>query len=297
MRLMNSKVLFDELRNTVFGGRLSQKQVDGVNRIVRAWELYGDGNDSKLANILGQTFHETGQRMQPVRETFAKSTKQAIARLDAAFKAGKLSWVSKPYWRDGWFGRGDIQLTHEDNYRRMGLILGLDLVSDPDLALDSEISARIAIEGMTRGVSKKGDFTGVSLANFTDPKTGKVDHEEARRVVNGKDRAKLIAGYCEAFEDAIEKARHYFETDGVPDEKGITDVTTEKKPWWSTTNWTAVGVALSAVANASDQIKEAVGNLTSAFNIEPQWFLGGLIVLGCLYIIRERVLKGREWGV
>lgn len=43
-------------------------------------------------------------------------------------------------------GRGLIQLTGKDNYRKYGKLLGLDLLSNPDLANDPEIAQQIAVE-------------------------------------------------------------------------------------------------------------------------------------------------------
>jgi len=42
------------------------------------------------------------------------------------------------------YGRGFIQITHEEGYRIMGKLLGLDLLSNPDLALKPDIAAKIA---------------------------------------------------------------------------------------------------------------------------------------------------------
>ena len=50
----------------------------------------------RLAYCLATCYHETGYRMQPVRETHATSDQQAINRLEHAWKSGRLSWVKKP---------------------------------------------------------------------------------------------------------------------------------------------------------------------------------------------------------
>lgn len=187
-------------RRAPFGGRLTQDQVSGCEALIAAFQRDGDGDDRKLANVLGQVFHETGGRMVPVRETFATSDAQAIRRLDAAMTAGRLPQVSKPYWRDGWFGRGPIQVTHERNYRKVGAALGVDLVGNPGLLLDPIIGARSAVVGMMQGL-----FTGKKLADYFNTT---VDHPEgARRIVNGTDKASLIAGYHRAFLDSIMAAR------------------------------------------------------------------------------------------
>lgn len=192
---------FDYVRRAPFGGRLSQTQVDGLNRLIVAWNADGDGDDRKLANLLAQIFHETGARMVPVRETFATSDAQAIRRLDAAMAAGRLRQVSKPYWRDGWFGRGDLQVTHETNYRKVGQALGIDAVANPGLLLDPAISARAAVVGMMQGLFVPKQTLARYFSDTAD------DPEGARRIVNGTDKASLIAGYHRAFLDSIKAAR------------------------------------------------------------------------------------------
>lgn len=200
MRDFDDTTFYAYARRAPFGGRLAQEQIDGTNALFAAWEQDGDGDDRKLANILAQVFHETGGRMVPVRETFASSTAQAIARLDRAWAAGRLGQVSAPYWRGGWFGRGPIQVTHERNYRAVGEALGVDLVADPDKLLDPVLGARSTVVGMMLGL-----FTGKKLSDYFNGNTN--DPVNARRVVNGTDKARLIATYHQHFLDAIKEAR------------------------------------------------------------------------------------------
>lgn len=191
---MSRAVLFAETR-PIFGGALSQPQVDGINAILDAWAKHGDGNPRHLAYILSTAKHETASTMQPVRETLAKTDAKAKERLTKAWKAGKLK-VSRDYWSSGYFGRGFVQLTHKANYAKAGKALGIDLVGNPSLALDPAISAAILVRGMLEGW-----FTGKKLADFPH------DFVESRRIVNGTDKAVLIAGYAYRFLDAIEKAQ------------------------------------------------------------------------------------------
>jgi len=45
-----------------------------------------------------------------------------------------------------YYGRGYIQLTHDYNYKKYGDKLGLDLVTNPDLASQPDVAAKIAVE-------------------------------------------------------------------------------------------------------------------------------------------------------
>lgn len=209
---MEMSAFFKSARPSLFGNRMTASQVSGIERLIAAWDKYGTGLDTGMAYTLAVSYHETGKRMQPVRETNATSTAQAIARLDKAFKSGKLKWVKTPYWRTGFFGRGDVQLTHESNYsgplaKAVLKEFGVDIHADPDAALRPDVSAFIMIEGMTRGHTTKSDFTAHALEDFINDH--KTDYDEARKTVNPgeKDSYKLIGDYARKFEKAIRAAR------------------------------------------------------------------------------------------
>ncbi|XKM37779.1 hypothetical protein A4U53_000770 (plasmid) [Rhizobium ruizarguesonis] len=153
---------------------------------------------TQCAYVLATAFHETGGLMMPVRETCATSDNQAIARLDSAWAKGKLPWVSSPYWRQGWFGRGYAQLTHENNYRTVSIKLGIDLVSFPAKALIPEIAAKVLVMGL-----KEGWFTGKKLSDYIN--LGTTNFIGARHVINGTDHAGKIAKYAVAYDATLEQ--------------------------------------------------------------------------------------------
>ena len=96
---------------------------------------------------------------------------------------GSALWhFQNQYWYSGYFGRGYVQLTWDYNYRKFGQILGVDLLGNPDLALRPDFSAQIICMGMKRGL-----FTGVGLDNYFA--NGSADWTNARRIVNGLDKA------------------------------------------------------------------------------------------------------------
>lgn len=190
---MNAEAFFAEARKQF--GRLSQSQVDGINAILNA---AGGRKRSHVAYLLATAWHETARTMQPVRETLAGSDAQAVARLDRAWKAGKLKQVKVPYWRFDdtgrtWLGRGYVQLTHRDNYRKAAAMVGADLLGNPSLAMRADIAARILVEGCEVGL-----FTGKKLADYLPG-----DYVNARKIVNGLDKAFEIARVAEAWEAAL----------------------------------------------------------------------------------------------
>lgn len=185
-------------------GSLTGAQVAGIERLIDAFLAYALLLDRRhLAYILATSFHETGRRMMPVREGFAATDAAARAAVAKLFAAGRISRnYALPNARGlSFYGRGDVQLTHEANYIAMGKLLGLDLAGNPDLALDPATSARVLVEGVTRGVSARGDFTGRALEDFIAGE--RCDYVGARRTVNGTDKAAAIAGYAKRFESAL----------------------------------------------------------------------------------------------
>lgn len=152
---------------------------------------------AQAAYVLATAWHETGAKMLPIRETFAETDDEAIARLDRAWNAGKLPQVKQPYWRkdargQAWFGRGFVQLTHKENYKKVASLIGQPIDLYPHLALNPVIAAKILVVGMVKGV-----FTGYKLNDFINK--NKIDFVNARKIINGLDRANKIAKYAEQF--------------------------------------------------------------------------------------------------
>ena len=199
---MNRGVFFANIRTSrLFGETISQGEVEGTEAIITAFEQAGLADPRWLAYMLATAFHETAGTMQPVRETLAPSDALAAGRLESAWKAGKLPWVKTPYWRKDangqyWLGRGLVQLTHKYNYEKMSVETGIDLVANPNKAMDMNVATQIMMIGMVKGV-----FTGKKLADYIHD--GATDYVNARRIINGMDKASLIAGYASKFEVAL----------------------------------------------------------------------------------------------
>lgn len=186
------KPFFDEVRKTLFGGRLTQGQVEGITAKVAAMREKGFPL-SWMAYLLATSYHETARRMLPVREGLSASD----------------AWRKKNLRYYPWYGRGDVQLTWKSNYERADRELGLGgrLVADPDLALDKDVSAKVIVRGMEDGWFS-GDSKGPhSLARHLPDKEGTfAQFKQARRIVNLMDKAELIANHAVKFQDALRKA-------------------------------------------------------------------------------------------
>jgi putative chitinase len=191
--MIDRDTFFNGVRASLFGGSLSQSQVDGMNYLLNIWEAYfeqpnpRDGN-KWLSYCMATVFHETAQKMQPIEE-YGKGEGYAYGQ-----PCGPYNQV--------YYGRGHVQLTWEDNYKKgqdqLKKNYGLDVQiwPKPELMLDDRPSALVLYDGMTIGW-----FTGVGLPKYFNATVE--DPVNARRVVNGTDQASKIAGYYQKFKAAI----------------------------------------------------------------------------------------------
>jgi hypothetical protein len=197
---MDRSKLYASLRarnSGVFGTSLSQSQVDGINGILDAFVTHGDGFDKTLAYALATAYHETGAKMVPVREGFAKNDATA-RRIVSKRKYGQ---PAGPYGHV-YYGRGHVQLTWLDNYRRSSNDAKYDLVAHPDMMLDPVISARVLIKGLLDG---RWNGSGRGIHHYL-PLEGSDDLKGARRTVNVTDKWEMIGRYYKAFLAAIRAA-------------------------------------------------------------------------------------------
>lgn len=191
---IDRKYFFDLFRKSF--GKLSTKQVEGIEATLLEWELWlknGWVNNDlrKLAYILATDYHESATTMQAVKE-YGGDNYYVKLYWDNQKKAKELGNKSRQDAID-FCGKGKPQITGRANYTKMGKILGIDLANNPDLALDLKIATKIMFEGMLMGKSFKGDFTGKSLEDYFNKNID--DPKNARRIVNGLDKADLIKGY------------------------------------------------------------------------------------------------------
>lgn len=155
----------------------------GYEAVLDYWEKHAStADDRHLAYILATAYHESARTMQPIRE-FGEGH-------------GRPYGVRDPETGHVYYGRGLVQLTWRHNYARMSAEVGVNLVADPDRALDPDVSVAILVNGMKRGL-----FTGKSLFDYFDAE--RAQWFEARRIVNGLDQAERIATIGKVFYGAL----------------------------------------------------------------------------------------------
>ncbi|MFM2386905.1 MAG: hypothetical protein RL660_1662 [Bacteroidota bacterium] len=194
---INRTKFFSTIRNTPALGlrKLSDSQVQGLNYILDEWEAQASLQDLRhLAYMLATVHHECAKTMQPIEEYGRGRGRRYGKRIKQSGQS--YTWPNKLY-----YGRGYVQLTWYENYELMGRLLGIDLLKHPELALQPDIAARIMFEGMCKGASLRGDFTGRNLEQYFNAKTE--DPLNARRIINGLDKAGLIAEYYWGYKGAL----------------------------------------------------------------------------------------------
>jgi predicted chitinase len=159
-------------------GRLtdSSSKAEVIEAIKQECKAQGIGLNTQIAYVLATTEWETAQTFKPVREAFWKSE----------------DWRRENFRYYPYYGRGYVQLTWEGNYRKFSTILGIDLVGNPDLAMNPNIALFILVYGF-----KIGAFTGRKITDYITAQN--TDFYNARRGINGLNRAGEIAALAERY--------------------------------------------------------------------------------------------------
>jgi len=148
--------------------------------VIAACEKFGVTNKRQIDYILATAEWETAHTCEPVREAF---------------------WLSEG-WRERhlryypYYGRGFVQITWKENYEKFSKLLGIDLVNDPDLALDPVVAVDILVLGFRDGM-----FTGYKISDFVNSKH--TDYVGARKCINGHDKDVIIASMARAEERIV----------------------------------------------------------------------------------------------
>jgi putative chitinase len=179
-----------EEAEVLFERHMTALQVAGLSVILDVWE--SPACDMKnihfLAYMLATAHHETARTMQPIEE-YGKGR-------------GRPYGHPNPVTGATYYGRGYVQLTWDYNYHKMDKLLGLGdaLYMHPDKALEPPIAAKIMFEGM-----ELGSFTGRKLADYAvlGAHGGSFNYVQARKIINGMDKASLIATYARQYEFAL----------------------------------------------------------------------------------------------
>lgn len=195
--LSKPQAFFDAMRSgKALGPTLSADEVSGCEAILAACTGFPI---SWAAYCLATPVVETNGTMQPIKEIggvayFTRRYDIAGERPDKARELGNLS----PGDGARYCGRGYVQMTGRNNYARAEAELAVPLVSDPDLAMRADIAAKIMRRGM-----QEGWFTGKKLESYLPATADIHQFTNARRIINGLDRAVEIAGYAMEFQSAL----------------------------------------------------------------------------------------------
>lgn len=178
----NDDKFFDGYREQF--GPLSQQQVNGLSELLICIEDDQALTDVRwIAYMLATTYHETAHTFHPIAE-YGKGRGRSYGTPD-------------PVTGQTYYGRGYVQLTWKRNYKLFADELGIDLVHQPDLAMEPETAYKIMSQGMRGGM-----FTGKSLGHYISENG--CDFVNARKIINGLDKATTIASYADRFVKILE---------------------------------------------------------------------------------------------
>jgi len=200
--LQQEAAFYDVIRKEkLFGPKLDTPEFKGIQEILKdcakaKWPI------AWVAYALATAYHETARTMKPIKEYggngyFTKMYDIKGSRPSLARQMGNTA----PGDGAKYCGRGFVQLTWKVNYKKASEKLKVDLVNNPDLAMSPDIASDIMILGMSEGW-----FTGKKCSTYLPTKTvAKFDQfKQARRIINGLDKADMIAKYAISFQTALQ---------------------------------------------------------------------------------------------
>lgn len=196
---MDRKAFFAHCRaSRVMGDTLDGDEVQGTEAILDAMK---GAPLSYCAYALATARHETAGTMQPIKEYGGPS--YFFRRYDpGGDKPHIAAELGNTMPGDGalFAGRGYVQLTGRRNYTLASKRLGYPLVGNPDLAMRPDIAALIMRQGMTEAW-----FTGKGFHDYLPFKmpASRVQFVQARRIINGVDKAATIADFAVKFQAAL----------------------------------------------------------------------------------------------
>jgi len=176
--MYNRELFFHNYGN--YFGRLNQSQVDGLEFLLSKFDNE-NFTPEQVAYMLATVKHETAHTFQPIQE---RGTWWYFRYLIGKLGIRNLIEANK------FKGRGYVQITGRTNYEKFSLILQDDFITNPLRVMLPEIAYKIMIYGFVNG-----SFTGKKLTDYIDG--DKLDYYNARRVINGTDKASLIQRYAE----------------------------------------------------------------------------------------------------
>jgi hypothetical protein len=185
--MMNRQAFYQRIRPLT--GALSQDQVARIEAVL-------DGVEARkmrphyAAYCLGTAHHES-DHWKTAEEYASGKAYEGRKDLGNTVKGDGVRFK----------GRGLVQITGRRNYTDWAKRLGVDLVTLPKLAAELQYAVPILLDGMILGT-----FTGKKLADYMP------DYMQARRIVNGMDKATQIAGYARVFEVALLAAGYMIAT-------------------------------------------------------------------------------------
>ena len=271
---IDRKRFFDAFRAEF--GSLDQKQVAAIETLLGLSENDPAMSDVRwIAYALATIKHETANTYAPIAEI--------------GHGKGRPYGEKDPETHQVYYGRGYVQLTWRRNYERMGDLLDVDLVNQPDLAMEPETAYKVLSLGMRRGL-----FTGKKLGDYINGDS--TDYLHARRIINAMDKAQLIADYAQTYEEILRNAQIVDDPVPEPDPAPIPAATTVEHHDFVQTiaaNDTVKEIAKSGVTQIGARVSTglASGGLLTAIDafISQHYrvliFSGGLIALAVIVVL------------
>ncbi len=248
----NLDLLYNELQEAESKDELKSSLWMELNHLKQQIEWGKTEQKEKLENIENFTVDEqyiyNQAKLYWVTDRRQVSYILATVKWECGFKNIKEKWwEDKRYWKNWFYGRWFVQLTHKGNYRNFTKIIEnswlnfkdnnwnvltkekLDLIQNPDTITNSnDLAAFILIYWM-----KNWSFTWKKLSDFINDE--KTDFYNARKIVNWKDKAAIFEKEATEYLSKMEKNNKNKQI--LAENTSETIIYWDSHVWWISLSW------------------------------------------------------------
>ena len=164
---INRDFFFQRVRQDLMGGSLKSSQVNGLTAILDEWEGgHADEDDRWLAYMLGTTHHETDRTIQPIHEYGNAARFRKLYDVEGDRPQTAINTATpRQATASNIVAAASCNSRGRTTTPQCRTVTGVDLVNNPDQAMDPLVATKVMFYGMINGHIYRQEAVGLFQQN------------------------------------------------------------------------------------------------------------------------------------